>query len=251
MSAVVELENVSFSYDATPVLENVSLTIPELDFACIVGPNGGGKTTLVKIILGLLHPSKGTARVFGEQPERARSRMGYVPQSTLADPAFPVTVADVLLMGRLGPRGGRARRFGPYNRRDKEAAFEALKEAGLGEFRKRPFSELSGGQRQRVFIARALAAEPELLILDEPTSNIDFESEEQLYELLNRLNRKLTVVLVSHDIKFVYRFVKNVVCVKRTVVRHPTGEIDERLGRDPLGGKFRVIQHDQVCDWGD
>lgn len=101
-----------------------------------------------------------------------------------------------------------------------------------------------------MLIARALAAEPELLLLDEPTSNLDFESEEQLYELLNELNKRLTVILVSHDIKFVYRFVKNVVCVKRTVVRHPTSEIDERVGGDTLGGKFRVIQHDQVCDWG-
>lgn len=251
MDNVIELKDVSFSYDGAPVLEDVNLAIPELDFACFVGPNGGGKTTLLKIVLGLLRPSRGTVRVFGEQPERSRSRMGYIPQATLApqaspaDPAFPASVADVLLMGRLG----KARKFGPYSRHDKEAALAALGEVGLGGLRGRPFSALSGGQRQRVLIARALAAEPDILLLDEPTSNLDFESEEQLYELLNELNKRLTVVLVSHDIKFVYRFVKNVVCVKQKVVRHPTSEIDERLGGEVFGAKFRVIQHDRVCEW--
>jgi len=202
MSApVISIENLTFSYDGFPVLEDVNVAVQEREFACIVGPNGGGKTTLLKLMLGLLQPTKGRVRLFGVPPERARTRVGYLPQSYAYDPLFPVRVMDVVLMGRLD-RGGL---FGPYRRSDREAALEALRQVEMAEFRHRPLAALSGGQRQRVLIARALACEPEVLLLDEPTASLDFTIEGELYELLRRLNERLTVVMVSHDIGFVSR----------------------------------------------
>jgi len=238
---VVEIEGMSFFYDDAPVLEDVNLDIREKDFACIVGPNGGGKTTLLRLILGLLHPSRGTIRVFGLPPASARQRMGYMPQSALLDPSFPVSVTDVVLMGRLG----KAAPFGPYRSGDREAAWEALREVGLYDLRKRAFSDLSGGQRQRVLIARALAAEPDLLILDEPTANLDVGAERGFYELLLKLNERLTIVMVSHDLGFVSEYVKTVICVKRKVIVHPTVEVTGELIDEMYGGDVKMIRHDR------
>ena len=152
--SVVETDRLSFSYPQTPVLEEVTLTIPRGDFVCVVGPNGGGKTTLLRLILGLLEPSAGTLRVFGRPPAEVRRRIGYMPQRAQLDPQFPMRVSDVVLMGRLG-----SGRLGPFSRAEKAKAAAALAEAGLAEYAKRSFSALSGGQRQRVLIARALACE--------------------------------------------------------------------------------------------
>lgn len=210
----VWMENLSFTYDGPPVLEEVSLQIPRGDFVSVVGPNGGGKSTLLKLILGLLSPARGTVRVLGLPPAAARRRIGYVPQQAQLDLQFPVSVREVVLMGRLGRRAG----WGPYRHEDKARAEAVLAELGLDrEFSRRHFSALSGGQRQRVLIARALVSEPELLLLDEPTANLDAASENDLYELLRELNRRLTIVLVSHDLGFVSKYVHYVIYVKRTV----------------------------------
>ena len=243
---VIALRNVSFAYDSTPVLQDVSLEVPERDFACMVGPNGGGKTTLLKLLLGLLAPTRGEIRVFGGAPERARTRIGYMPQHAQTDPRFPVSVADVVLMGRLG----RAEILGPYRRAHREAAWRALREVGLDDLRRRPFGDLSGGQRQRVLIARALAAEPELLLLDEPTSNLDAPAESELNELLRRLNERMTIVMVSHDLGFVSRFVRTVICVKQCVVVHPTSEITGEIIREIYGSDVCMVRHDQHRDPG-
>ncbi|MCX5653608.1 MAG: ATP-binding cassette domain-containing protein [Planctomycetota bacterium] len=238
---VINIEGVSFAYDSTPILEDVFLEVPERDFACMVGPNGGGKTTLLKLILGLLVPARGQIRVFGGAPETARRRIGYMPQHAQVDSKFPVNVADVVLMGRIG----KAEIVGPYRRAHREAAWQALREVGLDNLRHKAFGDLSGGQRQRVLIARALAAEPELLLLDEPTANLDAPAENELYELLKRLNERLTVIMVTHDLGFVSKFVKTVICVKRCVVVHPTSEVTGEVIREMYGGDVCMIRHDQ------
>jgi zinc transport system ATP-binding protein len=240
------MEDVHFSYDDRPIIEGAHLHVEKYDFVVIVGPNGGGKTTLLKLVLGLLHPSKGEVRVFGGTPESARPRMGYVAQYMNIDPSFPVNVMDVVLMGRLG----KSMRIGPYRKADKEAARQALREVEMSELRHRPFSALSGGQRQRVLIARALASEPDLLLLDEPTSNLDVHVERQIFELLAELNKRLTVVLVSHNLQFVSRFVKNVVCVKRKVVMHPTCEITDDELKEFFGEDYIMVRHDLVHEGG-
>ncbi|MBI5248768.1 MAG: ABC transporter ATP-binding protein [Desulfomonile tiedjei] len=236
---VIVIKDLSFSYDGHPVLEDVNLSIPKGDFVSVVGPNGGGKTTLLKLILGLLRPSRGQVQVFGVTPEEARSRIGYMPQHSQLDPQFPATVLDVALMGRLG----HGRPFGRYSRKDKEIVWRALEQVGLHDLRKKAFSSISGGQRQRLFIARALACEPDLLLLDEPTANLDMVMEGDLYELLHTLNQWLTVVMVSHDLGFVSRVVKNVICVKRKVLMHATSEITGEIINEIYGSPMRMVRH--------
>lgn len=236
----IELKDVSFSYDGLPVLEKANLSVGRKDFVSIVGPNGGGKTTLLKLLLGLLRPSGGSIRVLGETPVEARHRVGYMPQHAHVDPQFPVNAMDVVLMGRLGHTGA----FGPYRRQDREAALGALDEMGMSDLRRRAFSALSGGQRQRVLIARALACEPELLLLDEPTASLDHAIETELYELLHRLAHRLTVVVVSHDLGFVSQFVNRVVCVKRNVVVHPTSEVTGEVISEVYGSPMKIVRHD-------
>jgi zinc transport system ATP-binding protein len=238
---VISVHGASFAYDSTPILENVCLEVPQRDFACMVGPNGGGKTTLLKLFLGLLTPARGQIRIFGSSPEAARSRIGYMPQHAQIDNRFPVSVADVVLMGRIG----KAETVGPYRRAHREVAWQALREVGLADLRQKAFGDLSGGQRQRVLIARALAVEPELLLLDEPTANLDAPAESELYELLQRLNERLTIILVTHDLGFVSKFVKTVICVKRCVVVHPTSEVTGEVIREMYGGDVCMIRHDQ------
>lgn len=238
--AVIEIDDLSFSYDGSAVLSHVQLTVFERDFVCMVGPNGGGKTTLLRLILGLLEPQQGTVRVFGRPPREVRHRIGYMPQHAQLDPQFPATVMDVVLMGRLGPGRG----WGRVRRADREAAERALSEVGLLELRGRPFAQLSGGQRQRLLIARALACEPELLLLDEPTSNLDILVQGDFHELLAELNRRLTIVLVSHDIGFVSRFVRSVVCVNREVRVHPVDGLSAEAVSQLYGREMQTVHHD-------
>jgi zinc transport system ATP-binding protein len=236
---IVSFQNVTFSYDRAPVLEDVSFTIQERTFISIVGPNAGGKTTLLKLMLGLLQPSRGIIEIFGQPPEKARPRIGYMPQYVQFDPNFPVTVLDVVLMGRLG----NGVRFGPYRKADKAIALEALHKLEMDKARSRPFMALSGGQRQRVLIARALAAEPELLLLDEPTSNVDMAVETELFELLHTMSEAVTVVVVSHDLGFVSQYVERVVCVNRRVMVHPTSAVTGEVISALYGSDVRMVRH--------
>lgn len=236
---VIEMGNVSFGYGGAGVLENVSFSVKKGEIASIVGPNGGGKTTLLKLILGLLHPEKGSVKVFGTAPERARGRMGYMPQHINYDSFFPATVLDVVLMGRV------ERHFaGMYRKEDRESARAALREVGLEELAGRHFARLSGGQRQRVVIARAIVSEPELLLLDEPTANVDLVSEHKLHDILNKLNLNMTILMVSHDLGFVSDLVKNVICVNRRVVVHPTSEISGEIIEELYDMPLRFVHHD-------
>lgn len=240
---VVSIENLEFAYNGRIALTGVNLEIHERDFVSIIGPNGGGKSTLLKLILGLLRPRRGRVRVFGQPPEKARPRVGYLPQHAHHDPQFPTTVREVVMMGRLGRRHS----LGPFGKADKQRANEALVEVGLGDLAGRSFSDISGGQRQRVLIARALAAEPDLLLLDEPTSHIDVAAVNEFYDLMERLNDKATIITVSHDIGFVSRRVKSVVCVNREVVIHPTSDLDGEKVRDLYGTDIRLVRHDHRC----
>lgn len=243
---VVEFERVSFAYDGSLVLENVTFGIDRGDFLSIVGPNGGGKTTILKLILGLVRPRAGEVRVFGNSPEKARSRIGYMPQNTTLDPLFPVSVREVVLMGRLGASSV----LGFYSRADRIMAEQALDMVEMKGFMKRPFASLSGGQSQRVLLARALVTQPELLILDEPTSNVDVAIESELYELLRRLNESMTIVLVTHDLGFVSKYVKNVACVNKRLVSHPTCEISGETISAIYGSDMHMIRHDTISDGG-
>jgi zinc transport system ATP-binding protein len=223
---VVSVRDVAFSYDGRNfALENASFSVLEGEFAAVIGPNGGGKTTVLRLLLGLIEPQRGTVRVFGMRPAAARRRVGYMPQYPKLDAEFPVTALDVVLMGRLGHTAA----FGPFKNRDREAARRALEEVRAVDLWNRSFSALSSGQRQRVLIARALACEPELLLLDEPTSNLDPSVQDDVQDLLHVLNERMTVVVVSHDVAFVSKHVTKVVCVNRTVALHPTAEIKDDL----------------------
>lgn len=238
----VLIRDLSFAYNRTPILEEVNLRIEALDSLCIVGPNGGGKTTLLKLILGLLEPDRGQVLVRGRQPAEMRLHLGYVPQYSHYDPLFPVTVLDVVLMGRLG------RSFCSFYRATaRRAARESLALVGLGHLENRLFSAISGGQRQRVLIARALACEAEILLLDEPTANIDMETENQLFNLLRELNRTRTIVVVTHDVGFASSFFKRIACVNRRVATHPVAELDGRMIQELYGGDVALIRHDHHC----
>jgi zinc transport system ATP-binding protein len=244
---VIELRDVAFAYQGVPVLEDVNLTVGQRQTVCVVGPNGGGKTTLMRLVLGLLTPDRGEVRVFGQPPRCVRQRIGYMPQHVRHDPQFPVTVMDIVLMGRLGQRGVRGL-LGWYKRSDRRAARDAIEQVHLEEVSQRPFALLSGGQRQRVLIARALCCEPELLLLDEPTANVDSLVEARLFEVLQQLNRRMTVVVVSHDMGFVSSLVENVICVNRQVVVHPTSQLSGEAIQSMYGGDVRIVRHgDVVC----
>jgi zinc transport system ATP-binding protein len=243
---VIVMHDVSFAYDGDVVISRVYFKIFPGDLVSLIGPNGGGKTTLFRLILGLIRPTRGEVRVFGQSPEKGRTRVGYVPQHMSFDFKFPVSVLDVVLMGRLG-RPDRPW-LGPYKREDRQTALQSLSEVELEPLATRAFSDLSGGQRQRVLIARALASDPELLLLDEPTANLDRTSEQTLYELLRRLNARLTILMASHDVGFVTRFVKQCLCVNRNVILHPTSNIDGRIIRDLYGSDMSLVQHPHALE---
>jgi zinc transport system ATP-binding protein len=239
MTEVITLQDLSFSYGAAPVLEHVDLAVEEGEFLGIVGPNGGGKTTLLKLVLGLLEPASGSISVLGQPPAQARRSIGYVPQFATLVRDFPITVEGAVLLGRLGS----TRWLGGYRAADRATARDAMAEARILDLAARPLGTLSGGQLQRVLIARALAAQPKILMLDEPTANIDLRVEADIFELFKRLNEHITIIVVSHDVGFISHYVSRVACLNRTLVCHPTsaiaGEIIERLYGLPL----QMIHH--------
>ena len=239
---VVEIQDLCFAYDSREVLHNVTLAIPEGSFTVFVGPNGGGKTTLLRLILGLLEPSYGEVTVLGLPPVKARSSLGYVPQNLQFDMQFPITVHEVVLMGRIERHW-----FGRYSREDYATAEKALSEVNLAGYGSRAFSDLSGGERQRVLIAQALVSEPRILLLDEPTANLDPQNREQLYQLLHQLNERLTIVLVSHNLSVVTAFATHVACINRSVDMHLIAEVGSQ---EHTEGAWTRIAH-QHCPVGE
>jgi zinc transport system ATP-binding protein len=238
---VISVRDLWFSFGEIDVLEGVSLDIGEREFVAVIGPNGGGKTTLVKLIMGLFEPRRGSIHVFGDTPRSMTRRFGYLPQHPNLDPDFPASVMNVVLMGRLGHGPG----FGPFRHDDRKLAVRALDEVGCAPLKSRTFSELSGGQRQRVLIARALASEPDVLILDEPTANLDPSVQDELYDLLHQLSGRMTVIIVSHDVGFVSEHVDKVVCVNRTVVLHTASAIKGDVIATLYGGiGVHLVDHE-------
>jgi len=213
---IIEIKNLSFSYEKQTILENIDLEVQEKDFLAIIGPNGGGKSTLLKLILGINSVKNGTVRTFGEAPKKNLAKIGYVPQNTNVNTDFPIKVIEVVLMGHIGTK----RPLFGYANEEKMCALGALAQVGMEKFANEKIGSLSGGQRQRVMIARALCAHPQILILDEPTASIDVEGQKQIYELLEQLNSHITIIVVSHDISVIMQYANTVVHINKTLSSH-------------------------------
>lgn len=245
-TTVAALKDVCFSYKTREILHNVNISIPRNSMTAIVGPNGGGKTTLLKLILGMLKPNRGTVELLGETPLLSRSRVGYVPQKLDVDPQFPVSALDVVQMGLLTPKRSRAR--GSASR---QGAMELLGKTHAEHIAKQRFSRLSGGERQRVLIAKSLASNPELLVMDEPTANVDPHSEHELYQLFQELNQTIPILFVSHNLNVVSRNVSHVVCVNKTADLHRMQDVLESTFTELYGGTLAVIHHGETCHIND
>lgn len=237
---VIGLRGVSFSYDGPLVLDRVDLSVSAGEFLGIVGPNAGGKSTLLKIVLGLLEPSAGEVQVLGNRPAESRRQIGFVSQHPTFRRDFPISVRETVLMGRLG-NGGSV--MGGYRRRDREIAERVMGETETLELAGRRLGTLSGGQLQRVMLARALACEPRILILDEPTANIDMRVEKDIFDLLKELNQRMTILVVSHDVGFISSYVHRVACLNRTLICHHTAAIDGRIINQLYESEVRMVEH--------
>jgi len=241
MSQVLSIKDLWVLKDGHAVLEEINLALVEGDFLGLIGPNGGGKSTMLKVILGLINPSRGVVRIFGLTPEEARGRVGYMPQKTLFDPSFPVTALEVVLMGRFSKAG----LFRRYSRADRGAALGALDAVGMMDKADREIGALSGGEQQRVFVARSLVSEPRLLLLDEPTAGVDAAQQAEFYELLCRLNRKegITIILVSHDITAVSKYVNKIACLNQRLFYHGSKELTAEDIEKAYGCPVEMIAH--------
>lgn len=235
----ISIENLNFSYAGPLVLKCINLQVQRGEFLGLIGPNGGGKSTLLKIILGLLNPLSGRVSVLGLPPVKGRSAIGYVPQHSVFVEDFPLSVEGVVLQGRLGKTSG----IGGYTPEDRARARHAMEQAEILELGARPLAALSGGQRQRMLIARALAVEPEILILDEPTAHVDLRLEESFFHLLKKLNEQMTIIVVSHDIGFISHFVNRVACLNQTLVCHDTAALTGNIIGQLYGANVRMINH--------
>lgn len=236
------MKNVSLSIGDVPVLSDIDFVAEQGDFIGLIGPNGGGKTVLLKVILGLLKPDSGTVRVFDRSPAqtRAEAAVAYVPQYPEFEPDFPISVFEVALMGRLH----RYRAFVGYSDEDRAITAEALQRVGMLDRADQQIRGLSGGQRQRVLIARALAMRPRMLLLDEPTASLDTPMGQGLYELLAELSPDTTIILVTHDLGILARYVKTVGCLNRTLHYHGAKEISHEVIEEMYGCPVDVVVHE-------
>lgn len=238
-NVVIDIDNVSFSYGALPVLEDISLKIYEDEFIGIIGPNASGKSTLLKLILGLLQPDKGSIQNFNHVGTSLSKHIGYVPQHITFSRDFPVTVNEVVLMGHVTATSKLFR----FNDAEKASAEQAMQALEIDDIAKRQVGALSGGQLQRVLIARALVCKPEILILDEPTSNVDMRVEEDIFSLLKNYSEHMTIIVVSHDIAFISGYVDRVACLNRTLVCHNTESISGKMIEELYDAPVKMIHH--------
>ena len=238
----IEIENLWFAYDSARVLDRVSLALPRGEFLAVLGPNGGGKSTLLRLLLGLARPGGGRLRVLGQEPGQAGGRIGYLPQFTNISASFPISVLGAVTLGLVRP--GFAGLCGCLNRAERraerEAALLALSRVGLADQAGRRLSDLSGGQRQRAFIARAIVSGPELLLLDEPTASVDGRSRQELMALLSELNRDMTIVMVSHDMSTVDGCVTSIACVNRTLHHHAESKLTPEIFAQAVGADLKA-----------
>jgi zinc transport system ATP-binding protein len=236
----IEIRDLWLSLGGVPILQDIHLTVEQRAFLGIIGPNGGGKTTLLRVLLGLLQPDRGTVRILGQPPHSRRGEVAYVPQFSRFDPAFPIRVLDVVLMGRLG----RGKLLRPYGKADLDRALRALEEVDSAELAGQQVDGLSGGQLQRVLIARALAMDSRVLLLDEPVASLDARVGGRLYELLARLSGARTVVLVDHDVGVMSRYVRSIACLNRRLHYHESSQLTREMLEETYGYPVGVLSHD-------
>jgi len=236
---LIQIEHLWAGYGAEPVLEDINLEVWPGDFIGLIGPNGGGKTTLLKVMLGLLEPMQGQVHIFGKAPKEGRSYIGYVPQQVSFDRDFPISVWDVVEMGLLGYRGI----FYKISSEDKKLIVQSLTQMDIFNLRHRSIGDLSVGQRQRVYIARALTTRPLILLLDEPTASIDPVVSQNIYELLNKMNEKITIIMVSHNMNVVSAYVKSIGCLNRKLYYHGAKEITSEMMKAIYGCPVDLIAH--------
>lgn len=237
--AAISFKHIYANYNNQTVLEDINFDVEQRDYLGIIGPNGGGKTTLLKTILGLIKPSRGKIQIFGKPPSQNRPLIGYVPQYTNFDRQYPINVWDVVMMGRLS----KSRIFKRFSSIDMNLAEDSLKKVGMLSFSKHQIGQLSGGQLQRVLIARALSSHPKILLLDEPTSSIDIESETGLYELLKELNKTMTILFVSHDIGAISQHVKSIACLNIKLHHHGSKDLTPEVIESVYGCAIDLIAH--------
>ena len=223
--SVLEIKNLSFLYDKQIVLEDINLSINERDFLAIIGPNGGGKSTLLKSILGINNIKKGSITILGQKVQKNISSIGYVPQNTNVNIDFPIKVIEVVMMGHVGHK----RPLIGYKKEELACAIGALEQVGMQNFANHKIGQLSGGQRQRVMIARALCAHPKILLLDEPTASIDVDGQKQIYDLLKLLNKTITIVVVSHDISVILGYASKVAHINKKLTFHDISNKNENI----------------------
>jgi zinc transport system ATP-binding protein len=221
----IEVAELSYSYGKQKVLENINFTIKKNEFTSLIGPNGGGKSTLLKLILGIHDLQNGTINIFGKEYRSQTTKVGYVPQNTNINLSFPITVLEVVMMGQ----NSLSKRMFGYKKEEKKRAFEVLRKVNMQDFAENKISNLSGGQRQRVLIARALFSDPDILLLDEPTSNIDIIGSEQVYETLRELNHEITVVVVSHDISVILQYASKAMYINKTLTHHDLSQMKDQF----------------------
>jgi zinc transport system ATP-binding protein len=244
---VLSFDSVDFSYGSgarrQSVLRKASFKVRSDEVASVIGPNGSGKSTLMKLALGILKPQQGQIQILGQSPEKARMKVGYTPQHIRFDANFPIRVADVVLMGGLTRK-----MWGFWGKQDKKNAMLALERLEVGDLWNRNFSELSGGQQQRILIARAIVSSPQLLLLDEPTANIDPKGESRFQEIVKELSRTMTIVVISHDLGFVSKLVNRIICVDREVRSHVPSEITPEVLHEIYGDSQIVRHHHHGAD---
>jgi zinc transport system ATP-binding protein len=225
MKPAVSFDHVSFAYEDVPVLSNVSFLVGQGAFYGIIGPNGGGKTTLLKLIMGFLKPRSGFVSILGEPPSSVRSQIAYVPQTMRFDKQFPISVLEVVLQGRLSHLTW----YGTYSSKDLEAARETMEKVGILDLQDRAFGTLSGGQAQRTLIARALVSNPSILLLDEPTASVDAKAQAEIYDFLRGLKDSMTILMVTHDLGIAIEKVEKIICVQNSVIMLTPQEVCEHF----------------------
>ncbi|MGI6777527.1 MAG: metal ABC transporter ATP-binding protein [Acetivibrionales bacterium] len=240
MEPVIEIKNLSVYYGSICALSNINLSVYERDFLGIMGPNGGGKSTLLKTVLGLQKPTEGSVKIFGQTPGKTYTPIGYVPQFSIFDKDFPISVEEVVLMGRLK---GKNCLFHRYSAEDRKIANGLMKELEVYSLRNRQIGQLSGGQLQRVLIARALAVQPIILLLDEPTASLDTESKSGIYKILKELNKRITIIVVTHDMGAVSSYIKTLCCLNGMLHYHGEPKITDDTIKKVYGCPIDLIAH--------
>lgn len=233
--SILTINDLTYTYDKDKVLEGINLDIEENDFLAIIGPNGGGKSTLLKLILGINKIQSGKIQIYGENPSKNFSKIGYVPQNTNINTDFPIKVIEVVMMGHVGAKKPL---FG-YGKDEIACARGALAQVGMEKYENKKIGDLSGGQRQRVMIARALCAHPKLLLLDEPTASIDVAGQKDIYELLKQLNKHITIVVVSHDISIILEYAHKAAHINKKLTFH---DISDKNRFDCDGEHFCEVE---------